>query len=84
MSSRFLLLSAIGFEVAGSTCMKLSLGFSRWMSGCFTRSGQASALAIVIIGMAVFGESMTSLKAFFIAPILVGVIGLKILSSSAG
>ena len=109
MSSWFLLMIAIGFEVAGTTCMKLSNGFTRlWPSiGIYAFFALAllfltlalkrldvgllyavwsgvGTLAIVIIGMVLFGESMSALKVLFIALILIGVIGLKILSSSAG
>jgi len=109
MSSWFFLLIAIGFEVAGTTCMKLSNGFTRlWPSiGIYAFFALAllfltlalkrldvgllyavwsgvGTLAIVIIGMVLFGESMSALKVLFIALILIGVIGLKILSSSAG
>jgi small multidrug resistance pump len=102
MYGLFLLL-AILFEVSGTTCMKLSQGFTRlWPSiglGVFYAvslvfltlalkridvsvayavwSGLGTAL-IAVIGIAVFREPLTALKAGSIVLIILGVVGLNL------
>lgn len=106
MSWIFLLL-AIGFEVAGTTSMKLADGFTRLtpslaVFGFYALSlifltlslkridvGVAYAIwaglgviAISIIGVVAFGESMTVAKAGFIGLIVVGVVGLNLVGNA--
>lgn len=103
--SWLLLAVAIALEVAGTTLMKLSDGFTKWpfavaMMACYMGSlfllslvlkdievGIAYAvwsgfgiLLITTIGILFFKESLDWLKALFIALILVGVIGLNLIS----
>jgi small multidrug resistance pump len=96
------LLLAIGFEVSGTTCMKLSDGFSRpgpsalifvfyGLSIAFLTlavqrldislsyavwSGVGTA-AMVIVGMTLFGEILTTVKAVAFVLIIVGVVALN-------
>ena len=102
-----LLSVAIAFEIAGTTSMKLSDGFSHpWPSGLvfvfygFSFAAMIFALrhidlgvayaiwagvgtvVIAAIGALVFGESMTVGKAFCIALIIAGVVGLRLAESS--
>lgn len=102
-SSWLFLLLAIFSEVAGTTCMKLSSGFSRplpsaLMFVCYAISLAAltfaikriemsvayaiwsglGTLMISAIGVAVFQESISLLKAGSILLIIAGVAGLKL------
>lgn len=98
-----LLLGAIGFEVAGTTCMKLAQGFTRPLpsvlifvfygvsftlltlalkrldvSVVYPLWSGVGTVAIALIGVAWFGESLTWLKVASIALIVAGVVGLSI------
>lgn len=98
-----LLIGAIGFEVAGTTCMKLAQGFTKplpsvlifvFYAVSFTLLTLAlkrldvsvvyplwsgiGTVAIAMIGVAWFGESLSWLKVASIALIVLGVIGLSI------
>lgn len=97
------LLLAIGLEVSGTTCMKLSQGFEKLMPSVLVFvfygmsilsltlavkhldislsyavwSGVGTA-AMVVVGMAVFGETLTVVKAIAFLLIIVGVVGLHL------
>lgn len=97
------LLLAIGLEVSGTTCMKLSRGFEKLMPSVLVFvfygmsilsltlavkhldislsyavwSGVGTA-AMVVVGMAVFGETLTVVKAIAFLLIIVGVVGLHL------
>ena len=99
------LIAAIGFEVAGTTAMKLSEGFNKLAPsiamgifyllslGALTLalkridvsvayavwSGVGTAM-IALIGVVLFGESMTLLKLLSILAIIAGVVGLHLAS----
>jgi small multidrug resistance pump len=103
MNSWLLLGIAIVLEVAGTTCMKLSDGFTRplpslgivvFYAGAFAAltlalkrlevsvayaiwSAVGTAL-ISLIGVALFKESFTPLKAMSLLLILAGVVGLQL------
>lgn len=102
----FYLLAAIALEVSGTTCMKLSDGFSRVLPSigmivlyvasiaCLAMAvkmieiGVAYAIwsavgiaLIAAIGVVFFREQLTSLQLFFLAVIVVGVVGLQLSSS---
>lgn len=93
---------AILFEVAGTTCMKLSEGFTRLgpsvllfvcyavSFACLTLAlrrldvsvtyavwSGAGTAAIALIGVVVFGETMTAARLVFLTLIVVGVVGLN-------
>jgi small multidrug resistance pump len=98
-----LLGGAIVMEVAGTTCMKLSAGFSRPLPSvlifvfyalsfaALTLSLRPLDLAvtyaiwsglgtilITLIGVGMFGESMTAVKVVSILLIVIGVVGLNL------
>lgn len=102
----FYLLAAIALEVSGTTCMKLSDGFSRVLPSigmivlyvasiaCLAMAvkmieiGVAYAIwsavgiaLIAAIGVVFFREQLTSLQLFFLAVIVVGVVGLQLSGS---
>lgn len=102
----FYLLAAIALEVSGTTCMKLSDGFSRVLPSigmivlyvasiaCLAMAvkmieiGVAYAIwsavgiaLIAAIGVVFFREQLTSLQLFFLAAIVVGVVGLQLSGS---
>jgi small multidrug resistance pump len=101
--SWFYLLLAIGLEVSGTTCMKLSDGFAKTTASLlifvfYGLSVIALTLAVkhidisvsyavwsglgtglmALIGVAWFGEPMTSLKAAALALIIVGVVAVNL------
>ena len=103
------LFAAITFEVSGTTCMKLSDGFTRlWPSigvivfYCLSVSSLTmavktidisiayaiwSAIGIAIIasiGALYFHETLTPSRLFFLAVIIVGVVGLNLSSRPPG
>lgn len=104
-----LLIGAIGFEVAGTTCMKLAQGFTRplpsvlifvFYAVSFTLLTLAlkrldvsvvyplwsgiGTVAIALIGVAWFGESLSWLKVASIALIVLGVVGLSLGRAETG
>ena len=103
------LFAAIAFEISGTTCMKLSEGFTRlWPSiGIFIFYGSSiisltmavktieisiayaiwSAVGvalIAIIGAVFFQEQLTPMRIFFLAIIIIGVVGLNLSSRQTG
>jgi small multidrug resistance pump len=104
-----LLAAAIVFEIAGTTCLKLSAGFTQTLPSLLIApfylvsfalmafavkeipisvayavwSGVGTAL-IAGIGMLVFREPASLLKATFIIVIVVGVVGLHLADRMAG
>lgn len=103
------LFAAIAFEVSGTTCMKLSDGFTRlWPSigvivfYCLSVSSLTmavktidisiayaiwSAIGIAIIasiGALYFHEPLTPMRLFFLAVIILGVVGLNLSSRPPG
>lgn len=103
------MIGAIGFEVAGTTCMKLAEGFTRplpsvlifvFYAVSFTLLTLAlkrldvsvvyplwsgvGTVAIAMIGVAWFGESLSWLKVASIALIILGVVGLSIGRAESG
>lgn len=100
---------AIIFETMGTTCLKLSDGFSRLMPSLlilptYVISFALLALAVKIVpisvayavwsaagtaiiagvGVLYFGEPLTALKVFFLALIVIGVVGLHLSERVAG
>ena len=103
------LFAAIAFEVSGTTCMKLSEGFTRpWPSvGIFVfyclsivnltlavktivisvayAIWSAVGIAVIAsIGVIFFHEQHTPMRLFFLAVIIIGVIGLNLSGSQTG
>lgn len=97
------LFAAIAFEVSGTTCMKLSEGFTRPLpsAGIFvvycapivslTMAVKAidisiayaiwSAIGVAVIatiGSVFFHEQLTPMRIFFLAVIIIGVVGLNL------
>ncbi|MGC2854584.1 DMT family transporter [Novispirillum sp. DQ9] len=103
------MIGAIGFEVAGTTCMKLAEGFTRPLpsvlifvfyaisftlltlalkrldvSVVYPLWSGVGTVAIAVIGVAWFGESLSWLKVASIALIILGVVGLSIGRAESG
>lgn len=99
----FYLFAAIAFEILGTTCMKLSLGFTRALpsigifvfycssivsltmavrvidiSVAYAIWSAVGIAVIATIGAVVFHEPMTPQRIFFLAVIVVGVVGLNL------
>ena len=97
------LMGAIALEVAGTTCMKLSEGFSKLLpsvlvfvfygsclgmltlafeklpvSVAYTVWGSVGTVLVVIVGMTVFNERLSTVQIASIGLIIVGVMGLNI------
>lgn len=100
---------AIVFETMGTTCLKLSDGFSRLaptllilptyiisfallalavkvipISVAYAIWSAAGTAIIAFIGILLFGEPLTVLKLFFLALIVIGVVGLHLSERVAG
>ena len=68
---------AIAFEVAGTTAMRLSEGFSRWLPSLLIFVFYAFSFALnTLISVFYFREPATALKMASITLIVVGVFGL--------
>ena len=97
------LFAAIAFEVSGTTCMKLSEGFTKplpsigifvfYCSGIVSLTmagrtvdssiacGVGAAIGVAVIatvGAVFFHEQLTPMRIFFLAVIIIGVIGLNL------
>ena len=75
MQSWFILIAAIVLEVAGTTAMKFSNGFTRPLP---------SALLVAIIGVLWFKEPATLLKVASIMLMAAGVAGFHLSSTTGG